>query len=357
MAIRKHVIVVGAGIIGASVAWHLARAGARVTIVAAGGAGGVATPNSFAWINASWGNPKPYFNLRIRSMAEWTRLATEVPGLQLSWTGALCFDLPADQLEAFASEHGGWGYGIRRVDANEAARIEPRLVRPPEFALHAAGEGVAEPVASTLALLGDAERLGAVLLANTPVRALVSSGGRILGLETDTGTIEGDEIVVAAGVDSNRLLGSVGIAIPLETPPGLLVHSRPHARLLNGLVIGEHAHIRQTLDGRIVAGSDFGGAEPGTDESATARDLFAKVKATLAGTEDLALDFHTVGYRPTPADGFPIIGRPPGTTGLYVSVMHSGITLAPAVGLFAGQEILSGSRDALLSPYGPGRFA
>ncbi|TIQ62348.1 MAG: FAD-binding oxidoreductase, partial [Mesorhizobium sp.] len=53
MSAGKHVIVVGAGIIGASIAWHLAKAGAKVTIVADSGAGGVATPNSFAWINAS----------------------------------------------------------------------------------------------------------------------------------------------------------------------------------------------------------------------------------------------------------------------------------------------------------------
>src|SRR5262245_8605566 len=72
---EKKIVVVGAGIVGASIAWHLTKAGAPVTIVDAGDAGGVATPGSFAWINASWGNPEPYFRLRIRSMAEWRRLA------------------------------------------------------------------------------------------------------------------------------------------------------------------------------------------------------------------------------------------------------------------------------------------
>ncbi|RUW42956.1 FAD-dependent oxidoreductase, partial [Mesorhizobium sp. M8A.F.Ca.ET.021.01.1.1] len=54
MAASKQVIVIGAGIIGASVAWHLTRAGAQVTVIADSAPGGVATPNSFAWINASW---------------------------------------------------------------------------------------------------------------------------------------------------------------------------------------------------------------------------------------------------------------------------------------------------------------
>ncbi|TJV65553.1 MAG: FAD-binding oxidoreductase, partial [Mesorhizobium sp.] len=69
----------------------------------------------------------------------------------------------------------------------------------------------------------------------------------------------------------------------------------------------------------------------------------------LRGADGLELDFHTVGYRPTPADGFPIVSRADGVGGLYIAVMHSGITLAAAVGLFAAREILEGERDVLLA--------
>ena len=110
--------------------------------------------------------------------------------------------------------------------------------------------------------------------------------------------------------------------------------------------------MRQTAEGRIVAGSDFGGTEPGADPVETARALFAEVQAMLKGGDALKLDFHTLGYRPTPSDGFPIIGRAAGVDGLYVAVMHSGITLAPVVGLFATQELTTGRRDPLLAPYG-----
>ena len=177
------------------------------------------------------------------------------------------------------------------------------------------------------------------------------------GVQTDAGTIEADEVVIAAGTGSAELLAGVGIALEIDTPAGLLVHSRPHAPLLKGLVIGDIAHVRQTAEGRIVAGSDFGGTEPGDDAAATARSLFDAVRKMLAGADELELDFHTIGYRPMPSDGFPIIGRPAGLQGLYVTVMHSGVTLAPAVGLFAAEEILSGARNELLAPYGADRFA
>ena len=148
------------------------------------------------------------------------------------------------------------------------------------------------------------------------------------------------------------------VGLPILTPAGLLVHSRPHGgdRLLNGLVLANRLHMRQTAEGRIVAG-EFGGEDPGADPADTARALFAEMQAMLVGGDRLELDFHTIGYRPMPTDGFPIIGRAAGIEGLYVAVMHSGITLAPAVGLFAAQEILEGRRDPLLQPYGLSRFA
>ena len=66
-----HVLVVGAGIVGASIARYLAASGTRVTVVEAGEAGGVAARNSWAWINAASGSPEPYFRLRHRSQEEW----------------------------------------------------------------------------------------------------------------------------------------------------------------------------------------------------------------------------------------------------------------------------------------------
>lgn len=355
ITVGKHIVVVGAGIIGASIAWHLVRAGARVTVLSAGGPGGVATPATFAWINASWGNPEPYFRLRSRSMREWSRLAGELPSVGLSWCGGLCWDMPPRELEAYASQHGAWGYDIRLVDGTEAARMEPALAAPPPLAVHVAEEGVVEPGAAVAALLGDAVAHGATLLTETAVRRLVDAGGRVTGVETDGGTLAADEVVLAAGVAVPELAATAGVEVAITAPPGLLVHSKPHPRLLNGLVLAEAAHLRQTADGRLVAGADFTGADPGDDPEATARDLFTRAKALLNGADRLELDRFTVGLRPTPFDGFPIVGRPQHFHGLYLAVMHSGVTLAPAVGVFASQELLTGRRDPLIEPYKPDR--
>ena len=80
------------------------------------------------------------------------------------------------------------------------------------------------------------------------------------------------------------------------------------------------------------------------------------MKAFLHNGDSLELDFFTMGYRPTPADGFPAVGRPRGQQQLYVAALHSGITLAPVIGLFAAEEILHDRRDILLAPYHPDRL-
>jgi glycine/D-amino acid oxidase-like deaminating enzyme len=349
----KKVTVVGAGIIGASIAWHLTEAGAEVTLISSE-RGGVATPRSFAWINASWGNSHAYFGFRARAMQEWKRLAAAVRAIPYTECGGICWDLPPEQLKAYAEEHAGWGYDIRTVTREEIARMEPHLADLPQFALHAAGEAAADPLATAQALIDDAKAKGAKLLEETVV-SLDMENGRIIGLATSAGNHETDEIILAAGVGAVSLAATAGITLPVEAPPGLLVHSKPVGKILNGLVIGEKAHIRQTSDGRIVAGSDFGGTDPGTDPDEAAAELFQTVQAMLprAGLE---LDHYTVGYRPTPKDGLPIIG-PTGCEGLYVAVMHSGVTLAPLVGTLVAAEVFEAPQDELLAPYRLSRFA
>lgn len=353
---KPEILVIGAGIIGAACAYYLARDGARVTVIDSGGPGGAATAASFAWINASWGNPQPYFRLRREAMAEWRRLAAALPNLQISFGGGLCWDLGGDEMDAYLRGHGAWGYGVRRVNRGEAARLEPQLADPPDAAVHVAEEGAVEPRAAALSLLSAAERQGARFIAGTAVHGLILRGDRVEGALTDGGEVHADEVLLAAGAKSPDIAATAGVTLPLTTPPGLLVSSRPHRRLLNGLVMAPELHMRQTAEGRIVAGADFGGSDPQADANATARAVFARLQGMLIDGKQLVMEGHSTGYRPTPVDGFPAIGRPKDRNGLYIAVMHSGITLAPVAGRFAAAELLQDRRDPLLAAYGPTRF-
>jgi glycine/D-amino acid oxidase-like deaminating enzyme len=120
--VRRDLVVVGAGIVGASVAYHAARAGAVVTLVDAGRLGGV-TVDSFAWIGASGVRTGPAAGLRATATEEYHRLETELPGLPVTWSGSLSWDAEDGAPEA--------GPGQEIVDAATVVTLEPTFAAAP----------------------------------------------------------------------------------------------------------------------------------------------------------------------------------------------------------------------------------
>ena len=99
MAAPSNIVVIGGGIVGSSIAWHLSHSNNTHVTILASELGGVATPNSFAWINSASDNDKFYYDFRYRSMKRWAEIAAEVPGLPLHWGGSLNWDKEEEELE------------------------------------------------------------------------------------------------------------------------------------------------------------------------------------------------------------------------------------------------------------------
>lgn len=286
-------------------------------------------------------------------------MAAELPDLPIHWGGSLNWNMPADELEAYLDEHSAWGYDIVRVNRTEIQQREPSLQDSvlPEWGLYVAEEGAIEAHVAARQLIADAEARGATLL-NDRVTGFLKQDGRIAGVVTASGVeARADHVVLAAGVGSVPLLAAENVTLPVTGVAGMLVNSRPtEAGLLNGIVNAEQLHVRQTLDGVIRSGSEFSGGDPGDDPQKTAEELFGRVQEALAGGDELVFDHYTVGYRPTPEDGLPILGST-GLDGLTVAVMHSGVTNAAIVGQLLSQQILTGVSDPALSNFELSRFA
>nr|WP_158602729.1 FAD-dependent oxidoreductase [Jiangella rhizosphaerae] len=120
-------VVVGAGIVGASVAYHAARAGAAVTLVDAGRPGAGVTAASFAWIGASGVRTGPAAALRASATDEYRRLEAELPGLPVTWSGSLSWGAMAGRAADGAPQAGP---GQEIVDAATVATLEPALRQP-----------------------------------------------------------------------------------------------------------------------------------------------------------------------------------------------------------------------------------
>lgn len=307
--------------------------------------------------NAASG-PKYYYDFRRRSLQRWKEIAEEVPDLPIHWGGSVQWDLTPEELKEYLAEHSSWGYDVVNVTQTEIKELEPALHDSllPDWGLSTAEEGQLEADLAARLLIDNAEARGGATLLNEKVTSFIKQDGQIAGVVTTSGEIRADHVVLAAGLGSVELLALLNISLPVTGVAGLLVNSQPTSDIVvNGVVNAKELHLRQTLDGVIRSGADYTGGDPSNDPQAEADELFGRLQDAIVGGKELVFDHYTIGYRPTPDDGFPILG-PTGLKGLTIAVMHSGVTNAAIVGDLLSKQILSGESDPALVNFRFDRF-
>lgn len=367
--------VVGAGIVGASIARNLAQAGARVTLFEKSEPAAGATQNSFAWVNAFVSDPH-YRSLRLQSLLAYRDLDGPL-GLNIVWGGYVNWAVDAAgvaTVNSNAAQLAGTPYAVRWLKPEDLAALSPAL-SPGHVsaAFFSAIDAHLDPVHVTRQFLEGAAQLGASAIYPCEVQGLEFRGNRLTGVRTSRGRFALDRLVVAAGVDTPRILAMAGFALSLQHSPGILAHSAP-LRALTPIIYDAPAGLsfKQMANGSVV-GTDSP-EPPDTPEHreirAHARQfpddalrayhgnrILSKVGLVLPGARGMALDRLTLGFRPMPTDGFPVLGALPNAADVHVAVTHSGVTLAPIIGRYTSDEILHGTRVDVLEPYRPERFA
>ncbi|KAF5002461.1 hypothetical protein FDECE_10620 [Fusarium decemcellulare] len=355
-AVLSNVVVVGGGIVGASIAWHLAPH-TNVTIIAEE-IGGTATPNSFAWVNAASTEEQFYYDFRHRSLERWREISHELRDLPIHWGGAINAYDSLEELVEDEKTLTTWGSNFSRVNTTEISYQEPKLSQSflPNWGLSFPEDGALEAHTAAKQLIAHAVENNAKLK-RARAEGFRKTNGRVDGVILSSGEVQvADHVIVAAGLGSVSLLESENITLPVTGKAGLLGNTKPTKQsLVKGVFNGLDLHVRQTLDGVLRFGTYFGGGDPGDDPEKTALDLFAKLQKSIVGGEKLDFDHFTIGHRPTPEDGLPILG-PSGLDGLSIAVMHSGVTNAALVGELLSRQILTGETDPALNDFRLDRF-
>jgi len=343
---HRRIVVIGAGIVGASLAYQLARRGAQVTVVEAGGIASGVTGTSFAWINTSCAGIDPIAALRGDAIAAWRQLETQVPGLTVRWHGAL----------SYGTQDGRVSPESILIDRSRIAQLEPQLRQPPEQAVHELEEGALDAVAATHALLAAAQALGATVRTHTPVLGFTVRDAQVTGVETAAGLIGADIVVLAAGTGTASLAAQLGVDLPIHASPAIFLRYQAPPGLVRGIISNHAMEVRQAEDGTMLAAEDYLDDAPENQPAAIALRTASAIREELEGAEAIVPAFACVGLRPMPADGVPVIGYLPQVSGVYVCAMHPGVVLAAIVGQLASGEIVDGQPAPALEACRPARF-
>ena len=329
------VVVVGAGIVGSSVAYHLARRGVPVTLLDQGPAPATGvTGNSFAWIGGSGGHwPGGARDLREYVLADYRRLENELPQVTVRRTGSLSWaDVPAadSRLEP----------GQFRVGRSEIAALEPNLRHPPDQAVHTPSDAGVDPTALSRTLVAAAGAHGATVLHNAPVTSLRVTDGHVEGVLTSTGLHPAATVVLTTGTTVPQLCERLPVDLAMAASPATLARVAAPPGLVKSIVASPDFEVREVRDGHLLLVVPQAGAAAGKPEQA-AQDAFQHLRTAFRGSDECRLLSHRTSRRPMPAHG-PVIGYAAHDRSVYVAVMHSAVTLAPTVGRLVADELVTG---------------
>jgi glycine oxidase len=364
------VLVVGGGIVGASVARAVAAAGHRVEIVDSGAEPGIATQASAGMlaplVEAHEGDG--LIGLTVRGRDRYRELAPvlrEESGVDVGlWLDGVLRLAFTEAEEAQGRGAVAWqrqqGLNSEWLSAGELRNRCPGLSPDARGALLAPEDGALEPLATLEAMLVSAARHGARLVRGDPVIAIETEAGRVTGARTRSGRRPAGAIVIAAGAWSGRI---GGLPRPLSVEPvrgQMLAYDWP-ADEPSSIVFGGAGYVLRRGDEALVGSTmEFAGFDPATTENGrthlevTAASLYP----ALAGAE---IRRTWAGLRPCTPDGYPIIGPDPDRPNLWYATGHgrNGVLLAAVTGEIIAHLVSGNPIDQLemdLTPVRPSRF-
>ncbi len=360
-------IVIGGGVIGCSIGYHLAKAGVTATILERGELGMAASNAASGILSSLFGNPTdPYTRLVNSSLAMFHELAPELAeasGVDIEFvqSGELELALSEDEAQMLhaAVEDGGWR-------SPEAQWLDAQAVREmePELSDSIAG-GIFMPEVCRInnqrlsaAYARAAELLGATVREHAEVVGMVRSGLRISGVRLHDEELLADHVVIAAGPWSSIIAETLGSHVPARPVRGVNLNLQPLGRSIGTVIHGGWGLLVPRNDGSVIAGATV--EEAGYDDRVTAgavQDIMNMAELIVPSLRDARLNWALAGLRPGSPDDAPMLGPVPGWQGLHVATGHfrSGILLSAITGKLIADHI-TGEKPDLIEHFSPTRF-
>ena len=362
-------IVVGAGAIGTSIAYQLAKAGVKVMIFERWQVGDGATGASAGMIqiNPDRTTPPALSTLELESARLYPALATELldrTGMDIGYRAAPLLHVAVDDgEEPRLRAHRGWqmehGVAVAWVDRGAALDLEPALNPRIHAALYYPENRQLMPGDLARGLARAAVDLGAILREGAAVDRLLTDGDRVIGVAIGGDVVHSAEVVIANGAWASAWSDTLHTPIPIRPVRGQMVALQTSGTALRNVVSSLEGYVLSTPDGSTYVGTTV--EEAGYDARPTAAGiagLLASGPRLIPRLADATFVSAWAGLRPGTADGLPLLGRLPGWDGVTIAAGHfrDGILLAPITGEVIA-DLLARRRPRLpLDAFDPSRF-
>jgi D-amino-acid dehydrogenase len=363
------VIVVGAGVLGASVAYHLVRRGVGVTVFdrrhqgrATSAGAGIICP----WLSAI--EDDHYRAIASAGASYYPRLVSylrEDGESELGYrrVGALVVPEGPSLLDGveqkLAVRKADWPEigAVRRLTPAQATALFPPLAET-RAAVHIEGAARVDGRFLNAALLAAARKRGATLRDNAD--QILVSQGRVRGVRTEGATVEADVVVVTAGAWAPALLSPLNVELNVQPQRGQILHLRVSAVTRDWPVLLplDTYYLLAFDDSRVVVGATRETGS-GFDYRVTAKGQaeVLNVGLTVApGLADAEVLETRIGFRPMSPDHRPLLGTC-GIEGLLVGngLGPSGLTIGPYAGALLADAACNRTPELSLAPYSPQR--
>jgi sarcosine oxidase subunit beta len=362
------VAVVGAGITGLSVAWHLAQRGLSVTAFDRTGIGSGATAIQPGGVRQQWGT-EVACRMALEAFAFYREIGERLsPAVdpQLTACGYLFVAESerelTEQRERLAVQHR-LGIPSREVTAAEAgALVEGLAPEPLAGGVWCDEDGYFDKPLAVVGAFADAAAREGATYVDQAVDEIVSDGDGWRLVLRSGATVSAGAVVVAAAWDSPTLLAPLGVDLPIAKEPKYLFYSDPiRERLLEPLVISHERHFaaKQLADGSVLASDLAAGTRPEEAKALWHSNVRRAITTLLPILEYVSFPVLVEGFYDTTPDHQPVLGALDGHDNLFIAagLNGRGLMMAPTIGRVIADRIVSGTEEEAMLPLAASRFA
>ncbi len=350
------VAVLGGGVLGNFIAYHLARAGQRTCLLERGYTAGGTSGATHAWIYVSTKTPGHYGRFSYESSLLYERLEAEhgvdfqyerSGGLSILWT-----DEAVEAAHAMVAEQVAAGVACEVLTPEQTAAREP-LLSPTHIkgAVYGPLDGCVNPFAVMYHMNALARSHGVDFRPYCEVTAVERDDDAFV-VRTRGGVVRAAKVVLAGGVWTRDLARMLGFEAPIRPSRGQVLVSEPMPQMVEHIVAnGSIRQLRERgviLFGRVMENDQTANLNTYDGLQAALRDVLRM--APGMGAVRVVRSY--AGIRPKPFDDLPVLGEVPGQPGVFTAVTHSGVTLGPIIGLSLAELVTGRPTTYDLTHYG-----